>query len=735
MKKLQVLFVALLLLLPLGFVPRASAQTPPFVGRIAGADRIGTAIALSQAAWPSPPVDAVLVARSDAFPDALAAGPLARQLNAPILLTDSTELLPVVANEIRRLLPERIYLLGGEAALSLGVENALKALAPDVERLSGASRYATAEAIADRTDGNVAAVASGENFPDALSANSLAPSDILLTQRNVLSFDARRLGPTTIVGGTAVIAPNLLVAPRLAGSNRYLTNLVILREVMARRSGQFQLFVATGENFPDALAAGSLTQPILLVNPAWTELPAELEAFLTENRARFNAVFIFGGTSAVPEATERLVAAALGVPAPGPDPDPDPGPDPQPGPGTPPATPSLLTAEAASTQIDLAWTDNSDDETSFQIQRSLGTAETFTALASTEADVTAYTDDDLDPETEYCYRARAVNNAGASAYTAMRCATTPAPPAAPAAPGSLVVTPTSSTQINLAWSDNSDDEDSFQIQRTVGAEGTFANLATTGANATTFTDDELDAETEYCYRLRAVNAAGPSAYTTAQCATTAAPPNPPAAPDQLEVIATGPTRISINWDDNADNETAFDVERAITEAGSFSLDTQTSANDTNTNDTRLEPSTEYCYRIRAINADTGSAYTPWYVRPHRRPRPSLRSRARWGPRRRRPAASTLSGATTASPSWGSRSSASSALLARLSASPRTAPGMTTSPTPTSKLTPSTATRSAPRTKQASPATATRPAPPPDPERRTPRPHRRRSPSRLRPPPR
>src|SRR5680860_427539 len=197
MKKLPVLLVALLLLLPVVFAQPASAQTPPFVGRIAGADRVGTAIALSQSAWPSPPVNAVLVARADAFPDALAAGPLARQLNAPILLTNSTELLPVVANEIRRLSPERIYLLGGQAALSRGVADALNALAPTVERLAGASRYATAEAIADRTDGNVAAVASGENFPDALSANSLAPSDILLTQRNGLSVDPRRLRPTT----------------------------------------------------------------------------------------------------------------------------------------------------------------------------------------------------------------------------------------------------------------------------------------------------------------------------------------------------------------------------------------------------------------------------------------------------------------------------------------------------------------------------------------------------------
>src|SRR5680860_284561 len=330
MKKTGLLLVAMLLITSMVLMSRASAQTPLFVGRIAGGNRIETAIRLSESAWPNPPASAVLIARADSFPDALAAGPLAGQLGAPILLTSSTELIPSVANEIRRLSPQTIYVLGGEAALSASVAQALSTLAPNVQRLAGSNRYETAVAIANQTNGNDVAVASGLNFPDALSANSLAPSDILLTQQSRLSFGARELGPVTIVGGSAVIAQELLVAPRLAGATRYQTNLEILREALRRRRGQFQLFVATGEDFPDALAAGALTQPILLVDPSWQALPPELTAFLAESRHRFNAAFIFGGETAVPLATERLVAAALGVPAPGPTPTASPSPSPSP---------------------------------------------------------------------------------------------------------------------------------------------------------------------------------------------------------------------------------------------------------------------------------------------------------------------------------------------------------------------------------------------------------------------
>ena len=308
---LAVLLAAVLLTVVVS--PAATAQAPPPVPlmRIAGGNRIESAIRLSQAAFSRPPVSHVLLTRADAFPDALAAGPLAGQLGAPILLTHGTSLPLVVTNEIRRLGPQTIILLGGEQAISVEVAEAVAGLAPEVERLAGSTRYDTARRIADRTDGNDAVIASGLDFPDALSAGSLGPSDVLLTQPTLLSFDPAGLGQLTIVGGSAAIAGGIVAAPRLAGATRYETNLVVLREALVRRGGQLQLFVTTGDNYPDALATSALTQPILLVDPDWQALPAEVASFLTTNRARFTAVFVMGGQEAVPPSVEQAVSAAL----------------------------------------------------------------------------------------------------------------------------------------------------------------------------------------------------------------------------------------------------------------------------------------------------------------------------------------------------------------------------------------------------------------------------------------
>lgn len=307
--------LALLAALVLAVVvpPVASAQAPgpvPIV-RIAGGNRIESAIRLSQAAFSRPPVSHVLLTRADSFPDALAAGPLAGELGAPILLTHGDSLPLVVVNEIRRLAPETIILLGGEEALSDTVAEAAAGLAEAVERMAGATRFDTARRIADRTDGNDAVIASGLNFPDALSAGSLAPSDVLLTQPDRLSFDPAGLGQLTIVGGSKAIAGGIIEAPRLAGPTRYDTNLAVLRAAMTRRGGQLQLFVTTGENYPDALAASALTQPILLVHPAWQGLPAPVSDFLRSNRDRFTAVFVIGGQAAVPATVQQAVSGAL----------------------------------------------------------------------------------------------------------------------------------------------------------------------------------------------------------------------------------------------------------------------------------------------------------------------------------------------------------------------------------------------------------------------------------------
>jgi titin len=134
------------------------------------------------------------------------------------------------------------------------------------------------------------------------------------------------------------------------------------------------------------------------------------------------------------------------------------------------------------------------------------------------ANVTTYTNTGLSANTQYYYRIRATNAAGASAYSAEANATTlPFPPAAPSA---LAATALSSTSIRINWTDNANNETQFKIERKTGAGGTYAQVATVGANVTTYTNTGLSAATTYFYRVRANNAGGDSAYSAEASATT-----------------------------------------------------------------------------------------------------------------------------------------------------------------------------------------------------------------------
>ena len=103
----------------------------------------------------------------------------------------------------------------------------------------------------------------------------------------------------------------------------------------------------------------------------------------------------------------------------------------------------------------------------------------------------------------------------------------PIPPTPPAAPTNLTATTSSSSQINLAWTDTASNETGFRIERKLGAGGTYAEIATPAANVTSYSDTGLAASTTYYYRVRAYNATGTSAYSNEANATTSAT-TPPA---------------------------------------------------------------------------------------------------------------------------------------------------------------------------------------------------------------
>jgi len=167
-------------------------------------------------------------------------------------------------------------------------------------------------------------------------------------------------------------------------------------------------------------------------------------------------------------------------------------------------------------QINLSWQDNSDNEDSFKIERKTQGG-SYTQIATVGANVTSYADVGLNSGTSYCYRVRAYNAGGDSSYSNEACATTPINP--PNAPSNLNATASSSSQIDLSWQDNSNNEDGFKIERKIQG-GSYSQIATVGANVTSYSNTGLNSGTTCCYRVRAYNAAGNSGYSNESCATT-----------------------------------------------------------------------------------------------------------------------------------------------------------------------------------------------------------------------
>ena len=176
---------------------------------------------------------------------------------------------------------------------------------------------------------------------------------------------------------------------------------------------------------------------------------------------------------------------------------------------TPPAAPSGLTATAISSgQVNLAWTDNSANETSFIVARSTTSGGPYTDIATLGANVTAYSDTAVGANTTYFYVVRSANAGGSSANSAQASVTTPS--GAPVAPSGLVATPSSSTAIRLSWTDNSNNEANFIVGRSTTSGGPYTDIATLGANVTTYTNTGLTAGTTYYYVVRSSNGNGSS---------------------------------------------------------------------------------------------------------------------------------------------------------------------------------------------------------------------------------
>jgi len=293
----------------------------------------------------------------------------------------------------------------------------------------------------------------------------------------------------------------------------------------------------------------------------------------------------------------------------------------------PPVAPSnLISSVVSSSQINLTWSDNSTDESGFKLERCTGalascTNPNFAEIAQLGPNVTSFNNVGLQAQTTYTYRVRAFSSAGSSTYSnAVEATTLAAPPPIPTSPNNLTLSVVSSSQINLNWSDNSNNEDGFRLERCTGAlancaDINFVQIAQSTPNITTFSDQGLQAQTSYIYRVRAFNVSGSSSYSNyVQATTPAAPPPVPTAPSSLALAVISSNQINLVWSDNSNNEDGFRIQRctgtvANCADANFVQIAQVGANIKTFNNVGLQSQTTYTYRVRSFNSSGASTFS------------------------------------------------------------------------------------------------------------------------------
>ena len=297
-----------------------SAPAGPGVTRLAGVDRIATAISASQSDYADGAAEAVVVARSDFYADALAGTPLAVSRNGPMLLTGPNALDSRMEAEMRRvLLPgRRVFVLGGPSAVSPAVEARIVELGYPVTRLAGPDRYSTAVAVAQEL-GNPKTVllATGTNFPDALAAGAAAAragGAVLLTDGpNVPAATGAYLSTVRPDDRFALGAPAAAADPTatpLVGVDRYDTSRKVAEAFFPAPD---VVALASGRDFPDALSGGAHIGrkggPLLLTDPQ--ALPGPTSDYLAPRRQAIDGGYVYGGTNAVSDGVAASLSQAI----------------------------------------------------------------------------------------------------------------------------------------------------------------------------------------------------------------------------------------------------------------------------------------------------------------------------------------------------------------------------------------------------------------------------------------
>ena len=246
------------------------------------------------------------------------------------------------------------------------------------------------------------------------------------------------------------------------------------------------------------------------------------------------------------------------------------------------------------TAITIEWNDNSQNETGFKIYMD------GVYLTSVGQNVETYPKTGLTANTWYKFKVTAYNALLESGYSNEVMIKTGVPPTKPTG---LTAQAVSASQIDLTWTDTSDNETGFKIEEDSG--GGFSQIDTVGANITHYHRTGRASNTNYLYRIRAYNVSGNSSYSNTANATTFAAVADPA---NLVAIGANDTVIDLYFQDNSTGENHHCVERRIG-ANNWAEVKQLEPNRTAWRDTGLSENITYDYRIRALQHGNNEVYS------------------------------------------------------------------------------------------------------------------------------
>ncbi len=245
------------------------------------------------------------------------------------------------------------------------------------------------------------------------------------------------------------------------------------------------------------------------------------------------------------------------------------------------------------------WEAGSTNEDNFEIDYGPSDTGPWTSLGTptnTYVDVSG-----LLENTTYYFQVKAVNATGSSDYLAGNQTTLLL---LPADPSNVTFTSVTENSMRVNWQDNSNNEANFEVDRGPAESGPWTSLGEPSVNY--FDDSGLQDDTEYFYRVKAVNATGSSDYTLGSARTLLEIPKEPT---KLKGEANTTCTVGLTWDDKSDNEVGFKIERSIFESFGYMVLDSVPENIKSYTDISTSNNSTYYYRVSAFNASGNSDFT------------------------------------------------------------------------------------------------------------------------------